>query len=63
MSAKLLHLSQRAGGARQELFTCYRPGQPINAHDVQRPLQFDYVEVFYNRGRIHSAAEYLAPAE
>lgn len=24
---------------------------------------FDYIEVFYNRSRIHSAAEYFAPAE
>jgi transposase InsO family protein len=24
---------------------------------------FDYIEVFYNRGRIHSASEYFAPAE
>jgi transposase InsO family protein len=24
---------------------------------------FDYIEVFYNRSRIHSASEYLAPAE
>ena len=24
---------------------------------------FDYIEVFYNRVRIHSAAEYFAPAE
>ncbi len=24
---------------------------------------FDYIEVFYNRMRIHSAAEYFAPAE
>lgn len=24
---------------------------------------FDYIEVFYNRMRIHSASEYFAPAE
>ncbi len=24
---------------------------------------FDYIEVFYNRSRIHSAANYFAPAE
>jgi transposase InsO family protein len=24
---------------------------------------FDYIEVFYNRSRIHSASEYFAPAE
>lgn len=24
---------------------------------------FDYIEVFYNRRRIHSAADYFAPAE
>ncbi len=24
---------------------------------------FDYIEVFYNRSRIHSAADYFAPAE
>lgn len=24
---------------------------------------FDYIEVFYNRSRIHSAADYYAPAE
>lgn len=24
---------------------------------------FDYIEVFYNRSRIHAAAEYLSPAE
>jgi len=24
---------------------------------------FDYIEVFYNRSRIHSAAGYFAPAE
>jgi putative transposase len=24
---------------------------------------FDYIEVFYNRQRIHSAAGYLSPAE
>jgi transposase InsO family protein len=23
---------------------------------------FDYIEVFYNRSRIHSAADYFAPA-
>ena len=28
-----------------------------------RDKLFDYIEVFYNRTRIHSAAEYLAPAE
>ncbi|HKG21008.1 MAG TPA: IS3 family transposase [Blastocatellia bacterium] len=24
---------------------------------------FDYIEVFYNRSRIHSASEYLSPVE
>ena len=24
---------------------------------------FDYIEVFYNRSRIHSATDYLSPAE
>jgi transposase InsO family protein len=24
---------------------------------------FDYIEVFYNRNRIHSASEYFTPAE
>ena len=24
---------------------------------------FDYIEVFYNRSRIHSASQYFAPAE
>jgi putative transposase len=24
---------------------------------------FDYIEVFYNRSRIHSASDYFAPAE
>jgi putative transposase len=24
---------------------------------------FDYIEVFYNRSRIHSATDYFAPAE
>lgn len=31
-------------------------------HEATAQL-FDYIEVFYNRSRIHSAADYFAPAE
>ncbi len=32
-------------------------------HDEARLAVFDYIEVFYNRVRLHSALDYLSPAE
>ena len=35
----------------------------FNNQDEARNVIFEYIEVFYNRIRIHSANEYLAPVE
>ena len=35
----------------------------FNSRQQARDSIFEYIEVFYNRSRIHSAADYLSPAE
>jgi putative transposase len=35
----------------------------INAWDADRKSIFDYIEVFYNRQRLHSSNGYLSPVE
>jgi putative transposase len=42
---------------KRELGECFE-----NARDAQTKL-FDYIEVFYNRERMHSALDYCSPAE
>jgi putative transposase len=38
-------------------------GEQFVTRQEAKDRLFDYIEVFYNRARIHSAAGYLAPAE
>lgn len=38
-------------------------GERFSNRQQARDSAFEYIEVFYNRGRIHSAAGYLSPAE
>ncbi len=47
------------GNLKNELVHHERFATRREAHDKL----FDYIEVFYNRSRIHSAADYFAPAE
>ena len=47
------------GNLKNELVHHERFAARRKAHDKL----FDYIEVFYNRSRIHSAADYFAPAE
>ena len=35
----------------------------FNNHQEAKNIIFEYIEVFYNRIRIHSANNYLAPVE
>lgn len=36
--------------------------QPLADHATARRALFDYIEVFYNRQRLHSALQYMSPA-
>ncbi len=36
--------------------------QPLADHAAARRALFDYIEVFYNRQRLHSALQYTSPA-
>jgi transposase InsO family protein len=38
-------------------------GERFNSRQQARDSIFEYIEVFYNRSRIHSATGYLSPAE
>ena len=38
-------------------------GRTFRTHAEARTAPFDYVEVFYNRQRRHSALDYLSPDE
>jgi transposase InsO family protein len=37
--------------------------EKFRRREEARDCIFEYIEVFYNRRRIHSAANYLSPAE
>jgi putative transposase len=38
-------------------------GERFNNRQEARDRVFEYIEVFYNRSRIHSGVGYLSPAE
>jgi len=38
-------------------------GESFGSHAAAKWQLFDYIEVFYNRSRRHSAVGYLSPAE
>lgn len=39
------------------------PDKPFATREAARLAVFDYIEVFYNRTRMHSALEYQSPAQ
>jgi len=41
----------------------YGPGRCFNSAQEARAALFDYIEVFYNRRRLHSSLGYQAPAQ
>ena len=62
--------SQYASGDYQKLLAAYGTLKTESLHrkvfatkdDARREI-FEYIEVFYNRQRIHSALDFVSPAE
>jgi len=47
---------------KTECFDNFRDGIPATRHEARQKL-FSYIEVFYNRKRLHSSLGYVSPVE